>query len=311
MKMFVLALLCVLSLPLRAQTPTYVNPVYEPLPGEVPPNYGSSAAEVAALFEPTLLANIVNNPDLDSMVSGMDDAMLGRLSTELAANAHPGPYGDFTVYVIANVFENRLSAANLHRAAAAFGPEYFMGVQYGWLYPARPDVTAAYNALGIPTPNPIGEWAASVGTPISTSGYNMTLYDIFLEYCTAGPVCNPALAAQQMARYGHVKVDGLKEDIYGVATLLALYYAIKSDPDTMTLLRNFWLQLQADTAACIADIDCAVDVAVLGVYLPPGVDVPDAAQTESPYVSPWDTWWPAPPPLDASDYYSVVYYQGN
>lgn len=311
MKTFTVALLSLLlvSLPLQAQTLTYLGTTAVAIPGEVPPNYGSTPAEVGTLFESTILANFENNPNLDAMVSGMDDLMLARLSTELAAHTQPSAYGDFTTYILADIMMNRLSAANLHRMAAVFGPSYFWGMQ--WLYPPRPDLVAAYNALPAPVPARLGQWWVSLGHFFPSVG-DSYLYDVFLEYYTAGPGGDRAVAAEQMARYVRRKINGgaLFDFVIGGATLLSLYYAMKADPDVQALMTDLSDSLQA----CAADVtDCGavnIDLLFFG-YPTPGPGPGPTPAPDVPNIN--DTYWPAPFPSDPTGWttdYSV-YYQGN
>lgn len=311
MKTFTVALLCslLMSMPLQAQTLTYLGTAPVAIPGEVPPNYGTTPAEVGTLFESTILANFENSPNLDAMVSGMDDMMLARLSTELVAHQHPSAYGDYTTYVLVDIMMNRLSAANLHRMAAVFGPNYFWGMQ--WLYPARPDMVAAYNALPAPVPYPLGQWWVSQGNALPIFG-DLYLYDLFLDYYTASAGGDPAVAAQQMARYVRRKINGgLYDFVVGGAAILGLYFAMEANPDWQTAAA----QLEADVKLCYESIgDCAVDGAdfiffgtldSLASLLYPLVNPPPDVPTE--------TYWPAPLSGDPTDWtteYSY-YYQGN
>jgi len=64
------------------------------------------------------------------------------------------------------------------------------------------------------------------------------LYDLFLEYTTAG-LADPKVTFQQVVRYQRRQIQNAALDtVLGAATLLGAYFAIKADPDVQALIAD-------------------------------------------------------------------------
>jgi hypothetical protein len=188
------------------------------LPAGAAPAWGTTEAQVQALFPYNMLVNFSENPNLDAMVSGMDDVMIARLSTELAAN----DVSDYTYSIMAYAGE-RLSAANLHRLAAAFGPQVFAtALAY---MPAG--TLAAYNAAPSPAPSLLSEYWAQLNPAAAPSAPSIGaryLYDLFLNAYTAGAGGPPAQALAAASRYVNAQIKmSFAEAVGFIAAVVGLY----------------------------------------------------------------------------------------
>jgi hypothetical protein len=173
------------------------------LPAKAAPQWGTTVANIPTLFAYNILLNFERNPNLDAMVSGMDQFMLARLSTELYAHDVNG----YTPSILAYAAE-KLSGYNLRRLEAQFGPALMASaMEYA---PAA--TLAAYNAI-TPWVNPLSEtwWQSGAGAGVTDSLGQAYLYDVFLESYTAGAggATNPALKDAQ--RYLTARVKFVQE----------------------------------------------------------------------------------------------------
>jgi hypothetical protein len=139
----------------------YLNSAPVSLPAKSTPRWGQTKAQVGQFFAYNILLNFETNANLDSMVTGMDNFMIARLSTELAANDVSG-----YTYSIMMYAGEKLSAANLHRVQAAFGPtEFAIAFKYA---PAA--IQAQYNATAMVEPLPLSEYWQILGQGTGGAG---------------------------------------------------------------------------------------------------------------------------------------------
>lgn len=299
MKKLITASLCLLTLSMQvqAQTFTYQGTMQVPLPAAAAPNWGTSATEVAALFDEAILANFQANPALDTVLSDMDDLMLAQFSTELMVNdptacSHlpvsqrsacwqqwPPPNTSIAVLTVA---AQKASAANLLRLEAAFGP-----LLMNYALPAAPAaVQAAYNAAAVPAPLPGSHYwllGGNVPRPASSAQY---LYDLFLEYYTQGPGGDPAIALQEMSRYARRKITNagvIVTLVVGGITLWAAIVTIHDSPWTQELTdsANFWLDTHGnDCPTCLRAWVYVGPTPLLPTPTPPDAPVPDLPPIE-------------------------------
>jgi hypothetical protein len=199
------------------------------LPAAAAPAWGTSPAQVQALFPYNMLLNFAENPNLDAMVSGMDNLMIARLSTELAAHDVAG----YSYSVMAYAGE-RLSAANLHRIAAAFGPGLFStAVAY---MPAA--TLAAYNASAATPPLFLSAyWSAlnPAAAAASPATGDLWLYDLLLDEYTAGAGGSTTAALGAVSRYVNAKINNV---ILVAISLGSAFLGLYNSPQMQLVLDN-------------------------------------------------------------------------
>jgi hypothetical protein len=190
-----------------------------PLPAKTSPAWGTSVAQIPLLFAGVIYSNFqkATAANLNAMVTGMDDYMLARLSTELKAHDTSG----LTPYILATAAE-KVSAANLHRLAASFGPAPIAAA----LNFAPAAVKMAYGSTTLaPTPQPLSAywWSLGKGAGVVDSS-DMYLYDLVLDSYTAGAGGPTTSAVQDATRYFNRKIKVGAVDVIVVAAALLAFY---------------------------------------------------------------------------------------
>jgi hypothetical protein len=191
------------------------------LAGKAAPNWGTSIATIPIAFGPAILANFRTNANLNAMVSGMDNMMLARLSTELHLHA-----SSLTPTILAYAAQ-KLTGANLRRLEAVFGADA-MAYPIGEFAPAA--TLKAYGALPVPAPFPLSEawWQAGKGAGVTDSPGDLYLWDLFLASYTAGAggSINPAI--NDASRYMNMRI---KENVVIIVlAVIALTFQLADSP---------------------------------------------------------------------------------
>lgn len=221
-------------------TLTEVSTVLITLPAKDAPQWGTTVANIPTLFAYNILLNFETNANLDAMVSGMDQFMLARLSTELYAH----DASNYTPSILAYAAE-KLSGLNLRRLEASFGPALMASaMEYA---PAA--TLAAYNTYS-PWANPLSEtwWQSGAGAGVTDSPGQLYLYDVFLDSYTAGAGGSTNPAIKDMERYMGARVKFVQEVIVVSAILgaVAAVFAILDSPTAQQLATSIgdWVSLQ-------------------------------------------------------------------
>jgi hypothetical protein len=200
------------------------------LPAKAAPNWGTTVANIPTLFAYNILLNFERNPNLDAMVSGMDQFMLARLSTELYA--HDASH--YTPSILAYAAE-KISGLNLRRLEASFGPALMASA----MAYAPAATLAAYNSYS-PWVNPLSEtwWQSGAGAGVTDSPGQLYMYDLFLDSYTAGAGGPPNPAIKDAQRYITARVKNLVAIVAVVAaitTTVAAIFAIMDSPSAQAL----------------------------------------------------------------------------
>jgi hypothetical protein len=200
------------------------------------PNWGTSLATIPTAFGPAIEANFKNNPNLNAMVTGMDNMMLARLSTELHLHA-----ASLTPTILAYAAQ-KLNGANLRRLEAVFGADA-MAYPIGEFAPEA--TLTAYGALPVPAPFPLSEawWQAGKGAGVTDSPGDLYLWDLVLDSYTAGAggAINPAIA--DTSRYMGMRIK--ESPIIVLLAVAALAVQISDSPAMQRMFTNIgdWFYL--------------------------------------------------------------------
>jgi len=239
-----------------------VGPTLVSLPGKPTPAWGRTIAEIPTLFAHTILVNFETNKSLNAMITGMDNVMLARLSTELKAHDTQGD-----TPLILEYAARQLSAANLHRLEAAFGPS-LVGSALAY-------APAAVQASYADTPNiaPLflsAYWWALGNTSTDNSG-QLYLYDIFLDSYTASAGGPPVNALKDTSRYMNVVVKN--SVVVEVIVVTAAIFAILDSPSAKAVydaIADWWFLTAVDANNFMR----AITVPAPTLDPPPPLDVP-------------------------------------
>jgi hypothetical protein len=161
------------------------------VPAYTAAGWGNSHAAVATNFGAVQLANFQSSAAIDSQMANIDPLTMAQLSVEmwrLAPSDVPG------VYVAA---AQRLSAANLAKMRAAFGPT--MDAYIADYTPAA--VLAQYGAI---TPYPVLPYSYYSGTPFPPAS-DMTYTDLYLDAYTSAQSQTQQVAVQMAIQYGQIR----------------------------------------------------------------------------------------------------------
>ena len=161
------------------------------IPAYTAAGWGNTHAAVATNFGAVQLSNFQSNPSIDSQMTNIDPGTMAQLSVEMWRLAPSDVAG---VYVAA---AQRLSAANLAKMRAAFGPT--MDAYIADDTPAA--VLAQYTAI---TPYPALPYSYYSGTPFPASS-DMTYTDLYLDAYTSAQNLNQQVAIQQAIQYGQIR----------------------------------------------------------------------------------------------------------
>jgi hypothetical protein len=210
---------------------TYVSKVTLQVPVTQPPaapSYGKTKALVHSQFPAVQVYNFTNNPYIDATVTGLSDVYLARLTRQyyIETNGAVAP--------LMAVAAKKLSAANLLRFKASMGqaatdaavnayssPTVKAGYFGGTTRAAIPRSEAMYLSMGIngvtPAPN-----------------LDMTLYEVFLDYLTAGET-TAASALASTAAYAGTWLSAAATVGYQIGTVI-YWIDDQVDPDI-----NIWI----------------------------------------------------------------------
>lgn len=157
------------------------------------PAKGTTKALVHAQFAKVIVYNFTYNPTINTQVAAMPDIMLARLTRQYYIETNTA------VAPLMAVAARRLSAANLVRLKSAMGQATTDAAVNAY---ATPAVKAAYfTALSKPIIRRSQAMYLSMGIKAVTPAPNldMTIYEIFLDYFTAGETSAAAALASTAA----------------------------------------------------------------------------------------------------------------
>jgi hypothetical protein len=185
------------------------------------PNWGISIPTIYTMFAPTILYNFQHNSNLNTMLNGMDELMMARMSTLLAEY-------DTThlTWEILAAAAQKVSGTNLRRLEAAFGAA-------AMAYPigeyASTATLKAYGAAPVLAPFPLSEawWQAGLGAGVTDSPGQLYLYAVFLDSYTAGAGGPSVVAIRDMQRYMQARV---KNVVVTIIVVTAAVLAILDSP---------------------------------------------------------------------------------
>jgi hypothetical protein len=161
------------------------------VPAYTAAGWGNTHAAVATNFGAVQLSNFQTNPSIDSQMTNIDPGTMAQLSVEIWRLAPSDVAG---IYVAA---AQRLSAANLAKMRAAFGPT--MDAYIADNTPAA--VLAQYSAI---TPYPALPYSQYSGTPFPPAS-DMTYTDLYLNAYTSEQNQTQQVAAQSAILYGQIR----------------------------------------------------------------------------------------------------------
>jgi hypothetical protein len=193
-----------------------------------PISYGTAKATVHSQFPKVMVYNFTNNANIDATVTAMDDVYLARLSRQYYIETNGA------ITPLMTIAAKRLSAANLLRfkstmgqaatdaavnasASAAVKSAYFSGTAKAVVRRSE----AMYLSMGI--------------TSVAASpNLDMTLYEIFLDYFTAGET-SAAAALAMTAQYSSAYLAASFTVGYEIGTVI-YWIDDQIDPDI-----NVWI----------------------------------------------------------------------
>jgi len=157
-----------------------------PLPGS--PLFGTGHASVHAQFASVVLFNFQNNPMLNQQIAQMAPILLARLSRQyyIESNGNMGP--------LLAVAAQRLSAANLITIAATFGQA---NVDSAVASHAPASTIAAYagaTRMALIDRSQARMVVAGISGVTASPNLDMTIYEVSLDYLTAGTDTSVAAA---------------------------------------------------------------------------------------------------------------------
>jgi hypothetical protein len=209
------------------------------LPAAAVPDWGTTPAQILALYPYNQLLNFARNQNLDAMVTSMDNSMIAHLSTLLAAH----DVSNYTYSIMAYAGE-RLSAANLHRLEAAFGPALFATA----LAYSPASTRAAYNATPMIAPLLLSAyWAQS--NPAAPPIGDAWAYALLLNEVTASAGESSMSAFAAVARYVQEKINNVA--LVGIS-LGAAFLAVYNNPQMQIYLNQLAAWWVAEGQAALA-----------------------------------------------------------
>jgi hypothetical protein len=227
--------------------------------------WGATPATIQANFAHNIYLNVSANPSLDASIKSMDNLMLARLSTELAANDPSG----YTPSILA-VAAAQVSAATLVRMRSAFGPSVDTAVAAN----APGAVKSAYFATPQAAALTISQNSYSLGQARMPEGGAMYGFDVLLLAATQAGNTSNATALATTLRYLHNSVPAASNGVMVVQT---------ADGKSGTL--------PGCSCNAITDAFCSI-VAILTLIDP---DYPQQTQAVMDWIqNTWTTWWNSP-----------------
>jgi hypothetical protein len=234
-----------------------------PLPGS--PSFGTTKAAVHTQFAAVILYNFQNNTSLNGQISQMAQIELARLSRQyyIESNGNMAP--------LLAVAAQKLTAANLILIAAAFGQANVDAAVAAYAPAATKATYGASSRMAIMDRSQARFVAMGISGVTASPNLDMTLYEIFLDYLTAGTDTTVAAALAQTSSYAGGWLGAAATFGYSVGT--GIYWIDDQiDPDINIYLGN--------------EIGKAVDVAISLVQ----TIVADFTPTEETETATQDDW---------------------
>jgi hypothetical protein len=239
------------------------------LPAAATPNWGVTVAQAQSFMPSTVYLNFLNNPNIDLAVTSLGDVELARLSTELARNDVSG-----YTYSIMMYAAEKLSAANLHRLQAAFGPTVFAtALAY---MPAA--TRAAYNASAAYAPIPLGVYWNSLNPSLAASAPSpgdAYLYDLLLDEKTASAGETTTVAVTHVSRYVNARIKVAPLVVIGLVIAgISLALQIYDSPSMQALGNAIADDYFARQMTWVNGAPVVIQIPNLGNIVAPPIDVP-------------------------------------
>lgn len=187
----------------------------------LPSSYVGSPAQKAAIhsnFNRVILCNLQHNPNVNMMIANMQPIDLARLSTQIDLTAKTfasmGTTNVPTVAMFLQTTAQKLTAPNLMKIRSAFGgtetdsavakfsslsiqSTYFSAVQKAPLRLSRAQILS--NGLTVKAGT-----VTTQGTVVPAPVLDMTLYEVYLDYYTAGWSASASLGASAIYISGNL-----------------------------------------------------------------------------------------------------------
>lgn len=173
--------------------------------------YGGSVTERVGLhqsFNRVILCNLQHNPNVNAMIAAMAPVELARLSTQFDVTtkvfASQVPTNVPPVSAFLQTSAQRMTAANLSKIRSAFGAETDTAVARYASLSVQSSYFAAVHKAPLPMSraqilsNGLAVKSGTVtvqGTVVASPVLDMTIYEVYLEYYTAGWTATASAAA--------------------------------------------------------------------------------------------------------------------